>query len=206
MKKYFLLFLLYVGIVVSIDTFSYFGMSQQQVIKYKTIVTWDNLLSVFEKNLTAIFDGIEATAILCPKKSQCPSINTTCQPPSIQKVGGVCGIDFTTVPFNGKVANMYLLPRIVDSLTKNFEMARGIVVTSTGIVFDLAGGGKGCITKHPEVGTEIIVRKQDVYKSAPVVVAGIHCHSPTYFHTGNSTNSVLANSNEVLSWYSLNSI
>lgn len=92
---------------------------------------------------------------------------------------GICGVDFMATVHNGEKARIFLLPKLTEEAN---EGPRGVVATSTGMVFDISGGCRGCIIGYPKVGMEMVVGK---VRATPVLVAGLHSHSVTYFHTVN---------------------
>ena len=164
-------------------------MDAPEIIKFERIISWDILFDEFMKiqtkknkqgpNFHAAFPGVVASAIPCPV-SKC-ALNYTFQPEPMIKHGGICGVDFLATVYNGEKTRIFLLPQLTEEAA---EGPRGIVATSTGMVFDLSGGCRGCIISYPKVGMEMVVDKDKV-RSVSVLVAGLHSHSVTYFHTVN---------------------
>ena len=148
------------------------------VIKFLHIINWRDLLAFAEiepdanDNIIIPFPGINAKAILCSPAASCPNLNVSFQPPSLVAVGGICGIDFMPTTFNGKLERIFLLPQLKGPKGEPAaEGPRGIIVSSTGYVFDVAGGCEACISIVPRLDQQVIVSPQNV-RVVPVVVAG----------------------------------
>ena len=84
-----------------------------------------------------------------------------------------------------KRARVFLLPALMTPDGKSAgEGNRGVVLASNGLLFDLAGGCTGCITVYPYVGQKFLITKNNTSsRSKKVIIAGLHSHSVTYFHT-----------------------
>lgn len=159
-------------------------------ITFKRIVDWNILFAQFMESansstgsdLIAQFPGVVAKGILCPPKSFCASIDVSFQPKPLALKGGICGVDFSPVPIKNTPTRLFLLPQLIDNGIKASEGARGIVISSSGYVFDLAGGCFGCISIYPRVGYTVFVNPTAIHRTAPVVVSGLHSHCSTYYH------------------------
>lgn len=160
------------------------------VIKFKQIVDWHILIQLFEYQakkkqgkVTVTFPGVEVSAIICSPTASCANLNVSFQPRSLQLIGGVCGIDIVPTFFQGSKARIYLLPQLYIRAEKEAsEGPRGLIASSTGVVFDVAGGCEACISVVPMIGDQMVVRR-NLLRSFPIVVSGLHSHSSTYFHT-----------------------
>ena len=160
--------------------------------------------------------GLFVKPIWCPKSVNCfgqPDYNFSAdydfQPLALQRHGGVCGVDISPGPpsRSGEVIRLFLLPQLqdrdhthvdhdkdgihegvvlYDKTIEAMEGPRGIIASSNGLVFDLAGGCQGCIKVYPEVGDEFVITNhhtvRHLHHITPVVVAALHSHSETYFH------------------------
>ena len=163
---------------------------QGEKIVFTHIIRWKDLLSMFEDiepdnndQIFLLFPGVKARAVVCSPASSCPHVNVSFQPPSLVAIGGICGIDFSPVVYGGLKARLFLLPQMKGERGEYAsEGSRGVIASSTGYVFDIAGGCEACITILPRVGQEIYVNEHSL-RAAPVVIAGLHGHSGTYFHT-----------------------
>ena len=147
-------------------------------ITFKEIYNWDKIFELLnvaiehnenrpDHEIQISLSGIFIRPIWCPKKLNCsvaPDYNFTkdydFQPPSIVKHGGVCGLDFTPGPPSreGELVRLFLLPQLSRLGKDAIEGPRGVIATSNGLVFDLAGGCQGCITVYPEIGDSFIIR------------------------------------------------
>ena len=163
------------------------GNFQTVNITLQRIVEWPELFTLFDNSLVARFPGLEARGIPCPPRFSCP-LNISFQPPAIIEKGGICGVDFSPVRgIDGKKARIFLMPELYHPGPERKPAAeghRGIVVSSTGIVFDLVGGCIGCITLYPQIGMSYEVNRNTTStRSKTVIIDAMHSHSVTYFHT-----------------------
>ena len=161
-----------------------FDSTPKITLKFQKIVFWDDILSEFVKvhtghyhEFVATFPGVTVTAILCPDTC---NYNITFQSEMFKSHGGLCGVDIIATVYNNEKTRIFTLPKVSPTIDGS-EAPRGVVATTTGIVFDLNGGCSGCISVWPTVGTEYPITK--ITHAPPILVLGLHSHSSTYFHT-----------------------
>ena len=129
--------------------------SDEFFLEFKQIITWDEILKAFiqsihtgEKPYKITYPGVVARAVICPKDLLCPTLNLTFQPHAVQAIGGICGLDFSPDKIDGKITRLFLLPQLpVHNNTKHSsDGPRGIIASSNGLIFDIAGGCGTCIS------------------------------------------------------------
>jgi hypothetical protein len=182
-KYLFLLFLLasFSGHFTPIDCFKQHEtvIHENVTIVFTEIYTWekvfDLLVSAIQHNanksdheVQILIKNIFVKPIFCPKKLNCNfdlnynhSKFYSFQPNLLVSHGGVCGLDIIPGPPSrtGEKARLFLLPMLhTRNGTEAKEGPRGVIASSSGIVFDLAGGCEGCITVYPEVGDVFTIR------------------------------------------------
>lgn len=152
-------------------------------IKFDVIIGWKELFDMFSKthltkrssHFVAEFPGVTAQSIPCPKS--CQNLTYSFQPDIFRLHGGVCGVDLFSTVYHNEKTRLFIIP----SLKMADESIRGVIATTSGVVFDLNGGCDGCITTEPEIGDTLEVKR--ISQVAPTLVCGMHSHSSTYFHT-----------------------
>ena len=132
--------------------------------------------------MNANLTGVYIKAIPCPSVSTCPVINLTYFTETLQRNGGVCGVDIQQIPVDNVPTVLYVLPQLPDKGGKQaIEGPRGVVVSTTGLVFEVSGGCSICISILPEPGDVYKIPQLLIQNSAPVVVPALHAQSQSYF-------------------------
>jgi hypothetical protein len=130
-------------------------------IFFNRVIGWDDIFEGFSKHTSDnesfkfILPGLVVRGIPC-NPSAC-KFNVSFQPEYVRSRGGVCGVDIEPTLIDGALTRIFMLPRLPDISEKENEGPRGVVATTSGIVFDLNGGCNGCIKVFPKVGQVLIL-------------------------------------------------